>query len=168
MLSDLTSGDPAVGQVPDPALFEAIADETTGNRPHRQVMARAMVAQVVVSLTRDRTVRGSGKPVPPWLVQVLDHIEHRHTQPLSVAELAAVPHLSPAYLRERFRAETGHTLTGHIQHVRLRTARVLLATTDLDISQVRRASGFGGPSHFARTFRTAAGCSPTEYRSMVS
>ncbi|MFJ8862392.1 AraC family transcriptional regulator [Streptomyces sp. NPDC102451] len=168
MLSALTSGDPAVGRMPDPALFEALADETTGSRPHRQVMARALVAQVVVSLTRERGVHGSGQPAPPWLAQVLDHIERGHAQPLSVDELAAVAHLSPAYLRERFRAETGRTLTGHIQQVRLRTARALLATTDLDISQVRRASGFGDASHFARAFRAAAGCSPTDYRAAAS
>ncbi|MFJ7625182.1 helix-turn-helix domain-containing protein [Streptomyces sp. NPDC097595] len=168
MLSTLTSGDPVVGQVPDPALFEALADETTGSRPHRQIMARALVSQVVVSLARDRTVPGGQRPVPPWLTQVLDHIERRHAEPLSVDELAAVAHLSPPYLRERFRAETGRTLTGHIQQVRLRTARVLLATTDLDISRIRRASGFGDPSHFARAFRAATGSSPTDYRAAAS
>ncbi|MFC8230240.1 AraC family transcriptional regulator [Streptomyces sp. NPDC057287] len=168
ILSVLTSGDPAVGHVPDPALFEALADETAGSRPHRQLMARALVAQAVVSLARDRGTRDGGQPAPPWLAEVLDHIERRHAQPLSADELAAVAHLSPAYLRERFRAETGRTLTGHIQHVRLRTARVLLATTELGIGQVRRASGFGDASHFARAFRAAVGCSPTEYRAASS
>ncbi|MEU2250381.1 AraC family ligand binding domain-containing protein [Streptomyces sp. NPDC019224] len=55
MLSTLTSGGPVVAQVPDPALFDALADETTGSRPHRQIMARALVSQAVVSLARDRS-----------------------------------------------------------------------------------------------------------------
>lgn len=166
LLASLTAyGDPVVARPGGSAdgLFHALVQESTPGLPYRQIAARALVAQLVVTLVRDRGGTNPG-PTPLWLTSVLDHIERHYARPLPTSELAAVAHLSPPYLRERFRLETGRTLTAHVQHVRLRTARALLATTGLSVSQVRRASGFGDASHFARAFRAAAGCSPTAYR----
>lgn len=155
------AGDPLV------RLFDDLARESESCRPHRQLVSRALVTQLVVALERGRTTPPSGRPTPAWLPRLLDHIERHYAQPVSTADLAAVAHLSTAHLRRCFRQETGSTLTEHLKHVRLRAARALLATTDMPMSQIRRASGFGDASHFARAFRRAVGCSPTAYRDVT-
>ncbi|MFD6415707.1 helix-turn-helix domain-containing protein [Streptomyces sp. NPDC060194] len=148
-------------------LFDELAGESESGRAHRRLVCDALVTQLIASLARDHRARPAADrgPVPAWLPRLLDHMERHYARPLGTDDLAAVAHLSAAHLRERFRQETGETLSGHLQQVRLRAAKALLATTDLPVAEVRRASGFGDASHFARAFRAAVGCSPTAYRS---
>ncbi|MGW8885917.1 helix-turn-helix domain-containing protein [Streptomyces sp. NPDC055749] len=147
-------------------LFAELVSESEHGRPHRRLASHALLTQLVVSLARQREgpLSGGGAPAPAWLPRLLEHMERHYARPLGTDELAAVTHLSAGHLRERFRQETGMTLSGHLHQVRLRAARALLATTDLAVGEVRRASGFGDASHFARAFRAAVGCSPTAYR----
>jgi len=55
---------------------------------------------------------------------------------------------------------TGDYLTLH----RLAEARRLLATTDLPVSRVAEASGFGSVSRFYRAFTDACGIPPARFR----
>lgn len=171
LLRDLASEVPVLarGRHDLDGLFTALARESGVGLAHREVMAQALLTQVLVSLVRgtslhprlDSSERPSG---PDWLPRVLEYMGRHHARRLEPVELAALAHLSPAQFRTRFKQETGQTVTEHVVEVRLRAARALLAATDLPVAQVRRAAGFGNPSHFARAFRTATGCSPSEYR----
>ncbi|MGZ4674979.1 MAG: GlxA family transcriptional regulator [Acidimicrobiia bacterium] len=92
-----------------------------------------------------------------WAVAHLD-------EALTVADLAAVAHMSPRHFARQFRAATGTTPHQWLLTQRLGLAQRLLETTDLPVEHVATASGFGTAGalrlHFQRTLQT----NPVAYR----
>ena len=72
--------------------------------------------------------------------------------------------LSLDTVSSRVRAVTGKTFTEYLHLCRLDQALRLLASTELNISQVAARVGFSTPQHFSRIFRKHNGLSPARYR----
>jgi transcriptional regulator GlxA family with amidase domain len=104
-----------------------------------------------------RPASGELSPVLEWLAE---HI----TEPLTLEQAAARAHMSPRTLVRRFRAETGDSLTGWIARRRVERARVLLEDSDLSVTQVAHAAGFGSTEALRRHFLTHTGTTPRAYR----
>lgn len=97
------------------------------------------------------------------LSRVYAYIQEHFRQPIEVATLAGLTHLTvPAFCRY-FKRTTGLTLTDFVQEYRVNHACLLLLE-DRPITEVSYASGFNNLSHFNKTFRKLMGLSPTEYR----
>jgi len=89
--------------------------------------------------------------------------DHLH-EPLTVADLAAQAHLSPAQFHAVFKDATGRTPMAWLQDLRLeRAARELLAEDDA-IAAVAERCGFRNPFHFSRAFKGWTGRSPRAWR----
>ena len=67
----------------------------------------------------------------------------------------------------RFRAATGRTLRGEIDHVRLERLRALLAESDTTIGACAEACGFAGQTHVGRIFRQRFGMTMGQWRQSV-
>ena len=63
-----------------------------------------------------------------------------------------------------FRAETGDSLAGWIARRRVEQARVLLEDSDLTVTQVAHAAGFGSTEALRRHFLNHTGTTPRSYR----
>lgn len=99
---------------------------------------------------------------------VLEFVRDHYADPIGVAELAALVHLSVSQFERRFRSVFQITPLKHIMNVRIRAASVLLATTHNTIASVALDCGFYDHSHFTRNFRGLMGMSPKEYRNSRS
>jgi transcriptional regulator GlxA family with amidase domain len=64
----------------------------------------------------------------------------------------------------QFRKVVRTTIGDYLRLHRLAEARRLLATTDLPVSRVATASGFGSLSRFYRAFTDACGTPPARFR----
>ena len=113
--------------------------------------------QAQYAKTAPRPTSGSLSRVQEWLIA---HI----TEPLTLRDVAAQAHMSPRTLERRFRAETGDSLAGWISRRRVERARALLEDSDLTVTQVAHASGFGSTESLRRHFLTHTGTSPRSYR----
>ena len=113
---------------------------------------------------------GPGRGTPVGAARLLvatgyisDHLEDPGLCADSVARAVGV---TPRHLNRVFAAE-GTTVTQHIQTRRLERARRDLTSPGADadrIGDVASRWGFGSQAHFARLFREAYGCTPTQYR----
>ena len=79
----------------------------------------------------------------------------------SLEELAARLHTSPFHLARVFRAETGFTLAGYRQALRLRAALERLPATDRDLTTLALELGFSSHSHFTASFTCEFGVPPS-------
>lgn len=97
--------------------------------------------------------------------RVVDHIERNLDQPLSLASLARVAHLSPFHFHRVFRAMVGETLNQFVQRLRIeRCANALLANPDRSITEVAIDGGFSSPATFARVFKATFGVTASQWR----
>jgi AraC family transcriptional regulator len=95
---------------------------------------------------------------------VLDVIEARLTDPLTLERLSAEAGLNPTHFSRAFKQSLGESPHRHLVRRRLERARELLVGTRLSILEVALEVGYGSPSHFATAFRKATGLSPRQYR----
>jgi transcriptional regulator GlxA family with amidase domain len=98
-------------------------------------------------------------------VEELRHHVTRHiTEPLTVADLAAVAHVSERQLTRIFKTELGMTPAAYVESARVEVARNQLESTDATLDRVASACGFGTTDTLIRAFRRTLNTTPTEYR----
>jgi AraC-like DNA-binding protein len=102
----------------------------------------------------------------PWgrLRRVIEHIQQNLDKDLTLAELAAVVHVSPYHFARLFKCSTGLPPHRFVVRQRIARASAFLATRELSIAQISRMVGFRTPSHFTTVFRRVTGITPRGYR----
>lgn len=73
-------------------------------------------------------------------------------------------HLSPNYLSDMLRVQTGQTTQQHIQNRVIEKAKELLSTTAMSASEIAYYLGFEHPQSFHRLFKNRTSVSPLEFR----
>ncbi len=82
----------------------------------------------------------------------------------TVLQCAEYISLSPNYLSDLLRKETGKSTQGHIHHHLLEIAKDRLLGTDDSIKEIAYSLGFEYPHYFSNLFKKKIGVSPTDYR----
>lgn len=100
------------------------------------------------------------------LLPLLQHMRRHLGEPISVAEMASMVHMSPSAFFEFFRKHLGRSPMDYLKHLRLNEAAHRLGVPDVPVRQVADGVGFANPFHFSREFSRQFGMSPTEYRQM--
>ena len=90
--------------------------------------------------------------------------EHACDGHLRVRDVVALAKRSPTTFERRFKASVGRTIKAEINRVRLGSAKLLLAETDLSISRIADRCGFSETKYFCEAFRNFEGATATEYR----
>jgi AraC family transcriptional regulator, transcriptional activator FtrA len=108
-------------------------------------------------------VKAAPPPSGP-LSPVLDWLDEHIAEPLTLQQVAVRAHMSPRTLERRFRTETGDSLAGWIARRRVERARAMLEDTELSVTQVAHAAGFGSTESLRRHFVTHTGTTPRSYR----
>ncbi len=83
---------------------------------------------------------------------------------LSLSYVCSLYNYHPSYLSRRFRAVTGQSFSEYLRDLRLRKAEKLLTEDDMNVTAIAAAAGYTSYMYFARVFRRAVGCTPTEFR----
>ncbi|MBV5315474.1 MAG: AraC family transcriptional regulator [Prolixibacteraceae bacterium] len=92
-------------------------------------------------------------------------IENYH-QEISLKTISGIANLTPTAFCRYFKNVTRKTLVEVITEFRLSKAMQLLRNTDKPVNEVCFLSGFGNISYFNKTFKSANGNSPMEYRKL--
>src|SRR5436190_6337891 len=106
------------------------------------------------------------KPVPPARhpLSAKDLADARYREPLDVAALARVAHLSRAHFSREFRRAFGEPPHQYLLTRRLERAAALLRNTDRTVAGICLAVGLRSVGSFTTAFGRAFGLSPTKYR----
>jgi AraC-like DNA-binding protein len=99
------------------------------------------------------------------MLRARDAMDRSYAQPLNVAALARMVHVSEAHFIRTFRATFGETPHRYLQRRRVERAMFLLRQTDRSVTEISIDVGFLSLGTFSRTFREIVGESPSEFRS---
>jgi AraC-like DNA-binding protein len=98
------------------------------------------------------------------LLRARDAMDRAYAEPLDVAAVAAVAHLSEAHFSRMFRAVFGETPHRYLQRRRVERSMFLLRETDRSITDICFDVGFMSLGTFSRTFHEIIGETPSSYR----
>jgi len=82
----------------------------------------------------------------------------------TVTQCGEALHLSPYYLSDLLKAETGKSAKEHIDLHLVAKAKHLLLQSKGSISEIAYELGFEYPNHFSKIFKSKTGFSPSEFR----
>jgi AraC family transcriptional activator of pobA len=82
----------------------------------------------------------------------------------SVNYMASQLNLSPKYMSDLLKQETGKTALELIHLYLISEAKNMMVTGDLSISEIAYQLGFENPPYFSRLFKKEVGLSPTEFK----
>lgn len=120
--------------------------------------------RVVLEFTeRVEQVRLGGQP-SKLALQVVNYIRRHLSEPISVEAMAKELYISRPYLSQRFRQETGETLTDFILNEKIAEAKRLLRYTDKTAAAIGAYLGFSSQGYFSHVFKKYVGCAPGEWR----
>lgn len=108
--------------------------------------------------------RYSLKKYSPLVQKVINYINLNLDGQLSLKLLAEMYFISPSYLSNLFKQETGSTLTDYINSQRIQRAAHLLKTTTSSVSTIAESVGILDVNYFTKIFKKAMGFTPTQYR----
>jgi AraC-like DNA-binding protein len=99
------------------------------------------------------------------LLRARDSMDRAFAEPLDVATVAAVAHVSEAHFSRSFRAVFGETPHRYLQRRRVERSMFLLRETDRSVTDICFDVGFTSLGTFSRTFHQIVGETPSGYRS---
>jgi len=146
--------------------FERIGFEA-GRMLDRLMGGRPVPDREVLIPPGEVTVRRSSAFVAvddPVVRRAVRQIEQRVGEGLNIDDLLGDLRVSRRSLERRFREALGVTPFVHLQRVRQRRVRELLADTDLPMSDVAAAAGYTDQNRMGIAFRRENGQTPTAYR----
>lgn len=100
----------------------------------------------------------------PAIQKVINYINLNLDKRLALRDLADRCFISPSYLSNLFRQETGSTLTDYINLQRMQRAAHSLITTQKTVAAIAGEVGILDVNYFTKIFKKAMGCTPTCYR----
>ncbi|MFN4314035.1 MAG: helix-turn-helix domain-containing protein [Chitinophagaceae bacterium] len=98
------------------------------------------------------------------LQPVYKYVTTHYAKDISLAEIAALVHLSETAFCRLFRQRTQTHFVAYLNEVRIQHACDRLQVSDDSISQIALSCGFKSLSNFNKCFRRARGLSPLHYR----
>lgn len=101
------------------------------------------------------------------IVNVKEYIQKNFQSDINIISIATRININPDYLGKLFRKYTGMGLMEYLTNVRIETAKKMIVSTDIKISEIARNVGFNDFSYFANRFKKATGDLPSKYRSRI-
>ena len=158
-------------------LLEEFVSELATEKPGRAIVMRALVEHLLVHILRNYARSRLSEELELSRVGLVDRrirrsVELMHTQldqDLTLKALAAASYLSPFHFARLFKKLTGASPHNYLAGIRATKAQLLLAETDLSVTEIGARVGYLSGSHFTKAFRIATGATPREFRkSLVS
>ncbi|WP_042201114.1 response regulator transcription factor [Paenibacillus camerounensis] len=98
------------------------------------------------------------------VLQAKQYIEIHYQGDCSLQTVAAHVHVTPNYLSNLFKRETGTGLTNYVAQLRIEEAKQLLQRSRLRMTEIAERVGFDNSSYFTVVFKQMTGESPREFR----
>jgi len=151
------------------SCFEALANELRCGEVGQRLMIDALRSQIAVHLLRHYArIQLSSESGSAFSERqrrkIIDLIEDRLGENLSLNDLAESVGLSPFHFSRQFKSEFGVAPYAYVIRKRVAKAQEILLQGKTALKVVALECGFSDQSHLCRTFRKVVGVTPLEYQ----
>lgn len=109
----------------------------------------------------------TGTTVTKFNALLISNFKERKTKDIglpTVSLMAEKLHVSPRYLTDLLKQETGKTALELIHLFLIGEAKNLLTEGEMNVTEISYALGFDNPTYFSRLFKKEVGVSPNKFR----
>jgi AraC family transcriptional regulator len=153
-------------------MFGSFVSELKDEKPGKEIVMRALAEQTLVHMLRKYSTTRRSDELELSRVGLVDRrirrsVELMHAQldqELSLKAIAAASYLSPFHFSRLFKKLTGSTPHNYLAVMRANRAQLLLAETEMSVTEIGARVGYLSASHFTKAFRLATGTTPREFR----
>lgn len=146
-------------------LCNRIEQEIEKQQPGYEFMVNTYFLEVIGHLSRCFTQ--AVDPDSRFLLRLgeaIAYMDRHFCDPLEIAALAKIAHLSPRQFQRIFMKSQGISPINYLMRLRIKRAMELITDLSLNIAEVAQASGFEDANYFSRFFRRYVGVSPRQFR----
>ena len=93
-----------------------------------------------------------------------DYIDLSLDKKIRVKDLAMLCGYTEYYLTEKFKKETGLSVSAYIRRARVERAKVMLTSTDRPVREIAERLAFNTVNYFIQCFKEETGVTPAQYR----
>lgn len=151
--------------------FHEMHTEFTTRRKWWELTVKSRILDILILFDRRRNRRAGEAETPAGYsahqqtMEILFFIYNNFKEDLNLKLLSKHFGLSQNYLSTVIKATLGLTFSDFLQHMRLKYACSLLASTPMPVTDIAYASGYQSYRNFVRFFKKAYSMSPSQYRS---
>ena len=161
---------PAAEAGPLRKLFLQIAEELQTQGPEYALCIRSLLKLLMIRLLRHHGYAAGpdSPPVPQFsgIMKAMAYMDNHLTDPLKLADLAAVAGISPNYFSTLFKRFCNMSPWEYLCARRTEKAiSLILADSGDTMLEIALACGFNNTANFNKTFRKLTGVTPSTYRS---
>jgi two-component system response regulator YesN len=96
--------------------------------------------------------------------EIVDYINTNYTQDMSIKLLSVKFNISPAYLGQLVRNETGETFSDFLNKLRVKKAKEIILTTNKNVNEICFMVGYCDPNYFCKVFKKYTGMNPSQFK----
>lgn len=119
---------------------------------HRQILVKPRKKNLMLMDEMDRAV---------------DYFREHYNEAISIEAYAADQNISVGWFIQNFKQYTQTTPAQYIQSLRITNAKLLLETTNYNVSEISNLVGYENPLYFSRLFKKQCGMSPVQFRKQL-
>ena len=157
-------GDPVLAELKEYFKCAVLLLDSGGEFERERIGAYAtlFLSEVIRSSRQSESARSAGGY--GHIARAMKYISENFTQPITLEAVAEQVHLTPSYFSKLFTEINGGGFVKYLTEKRVEQAKELLSSTDMSVTDIAFACGFGSFSSFSRSFGALCGVTPNEYR----
>jgi AraC-like DNA-binding protein len=150
-------------------LLKTLAEEVTAPGQLGRLYTETLVLAALLDLMKHSGAPRRIAPIKgglaPWQLRRIEAlINDRPEEDVSLAELAGAVNLSKAHFARAFQRSTGMPPHKYQLNARVEHAKRLLLGSEMSLTEIGMACGFGAQSQFTRAFSRVIGVAPGVWR----
>ncbi|HHY83317.1 MAG TPA: response regulator [Clostridiales bacterium] len=139
-------------------IWKSIAERETLDDIYTYLVQKVDTFFTYVNYTNAR------KPI----YSIIMYIEKNYSRKsIPIQEIADSVHLTPAYICNAFKKETGKTIVQYLNDYRIEKAKELLKSNGIKLADIADQVGFGDVNYFIKVFKKTTNITPSEYRNKL-
>lgn len=130
-----------------------------------EVQNTAKLHELKEILTKDLSlIKKNAVQLSKHIQDALNYIQAHYQQNINLKTVAGHVYLNSDYFGRQFKKEIGMNFSEYLQHIRMKNAKKLLLTTNLNIGEIAEKVGISSISYFSHVFNKEFGVKPNELR----
>ncbi|MBR4320983.1 AraC family transcriptional regulator [Treponema sp.] len=148
-------------------LFERMEEEITLQKENFEVLARALLSEIIVLVSREANAgdfHESTYAMSENFSEILAWMNSHYEENLTLPLVAKKFNITPSHLSRSFKSFTQFSFVEYINSLRIAQSCKLLRGTKMSVLDIALKCGFGSVTQYGRWFKKLVGKSPVKYR----